>query len=261
MTNMHLDINPKLKFLIDNFFISFNEQNIFCEVSDTSRRIVFLNDYFEKQNTRLNKDNAIGITFREFNLKQDFQFSPEYVEEIERIYAQVLSSRQKITFFAYALDKDKNEFIRLANVFPLISADKELLGTYTLSWFANPFNFFINFLNSFPSCENHKKLIENIPPLSKREHQILFLMVHKFSQYEIANFLNISRATVQKVINDSLMEKFNIYDNDSEKLIDLTIKHNLHLYFPPSLLGDRPHILTNQESILRQIANKINNKS
>ncbi len=260
MVNNYININPKLQLLIDNFFVSFDGQNIFCEVADINQRIVFLNDYFEKQNTRLTKSNAIGKTFIEFDQEQDYRFMPEYLAEIEKLYSKVMTTRQKITFFAYALDKNENEFIRLTNVFPLITADKEILGTYTLSWFANPFNFLMNFLNDFQNRESQQKQLENIPSLTKREHQILFLLTHKFSQYEIANFLKISRATVQKTINDGLMEKFNIHNNDSEELINAAIRYNLHLYFPPSLLGNHPHILSNEESVIRQIANKINSK-
>ncbi|AUR50781.1 helix-turn-helix transcriptional regulator [Aquella oligotrophica] len=256
-----MTVNPKLQFLIDNFFVSFNHQNIFCQVADINGKLVFLNDYFEKQNSIISKKNALGKSIREFILEQNYSYYEGYPEELDRIYQEVHTTRQKITFFAYAKDRNGNEYIRLANVFPLISADQELIGSYTLSWFANPFNFLINFLNDFPNCGEDKKWLINIPKLTQREHQIIFLLAHKFSQYEIADFLNISRATVQKTINESLMDKFNIYDNDSQKLIEASIKLNLHLYFPPSLLGERLLILNNDESIIRQIANKINNKS
>lgn len=256
-----MNLNSRLQFLIDNFFVSFNGQNIFCQVSDINGKLVFLNDYFDKQNAIIKHGNALGKSLREFILEQNYSYYEGYVNELESIYHQIHTTRQKITFFAYAKDKNGNEYIRLANAFPLITASQELLGTYTLSWFANPFNFLINFLNNFPGHEQRTSQINNIPSLSQREHQVLFLLIHKFSQYEIAEFLSISRATVQKIINHGLFPKFNLLDNDSEALIKQAVKFDLHLYFPPSLLGERLLVLNNDESIIRQIANKINNKS
>jgi len=255
-----MNINPKLQFLIDNFFVSYNGQNLFCQVTDINNKLVFLNDYFEKQNSIMKRAIVLGKSLSEFIQEQNYSYYDGYISEIENIYEQILNSRQRATFFAYARDKNGNEYIRLANAFPLITADQELIGTYTLSWFANPFNFLINFLNNFPGCDQRNNQIENIPSLSQREHQVLFLLVHKFSQYEIAEFLSISRATVQKIINHGLLPKFDLINNDSEELIRQAIKFNLHLYFPPSLLGNRLLILNNDESIIRQIANRINNK-
>ncbi len=54
------ELNPKLKFLIDNFFVSFNGQNVFCQVSDIECRYVFHNDYFDTQDTIINHKKSFG---------------------------------------------------------------------------------------------------------------------------------------------------------------------------------------------------------
>jgi hypothetical protein len=60
------ELNPKLKSLIDNFFVSFNGQNVFCQVNDDQCRYVFHNDYFDTQDIIINHKKALGRTILEF---------------------------------------------------------------------------------------------------------------------------------------------------------------------------------------------------
>ncbi len=259
LTNyMKFDTNPKIKFLIDNFFITFNGQNLFCQVCDTQNRLVFINDYFIRQQSNLNQENALGLTLEEFTAKHSYEYFAGYNQKLTNLYDLVLETRQRKSFFAYARDKDNREYIRLANIFPLLAADGELLGTYTLSWFANPFNFLLNFQsNMLIPASGVDSTVKDRPNLSKREHQVLFLLIHNFSQYEIGNYLGIARGTVQKIINDKLCGKFDINPPSSEYLVKKAIELGLHIYFPPSLLGSRIIELNNDESKIRSIAELI----
>lgn len=254
------ELNPKLKLLIDNFFISFNGQNVFCQVNDTECRYVFHNDYFDIQDIIINHKKALGKSILEFLNGFKHHYHDDYLIEYNSLYTNVMQTRQRKSFFAYSCNNDKQEFIRLVNVFPLISADGELLGTYTLSWFANPLNFLNYFQNNF--CTPRGKL----PPsekdfqplqLTKREHQVLFLLLYNFSQYEIADFLHIARGTVQKIINEKLCDKLKINPPQVTELLDEARKIGLQYYFPPSLLGYRIVELYNDETFLRCLADKI----
>lgn len=256
---MNMFINPKLLHLIDVFFITFNGQNVFCQVTDVNKKLVFLNDYYDAQKIILNSKNSLGLTLAEFIVKKNHVYYDKYIDDIEAIYDSVLETGQPKSFLVYAKDLSNNEYVRMANIFPLFSNDNVLLGTYTISWFTNPFSFLTNFQNGLLS-NNQKAKMPDIPHLSNREHQILFLLIHNFSQYEIANYLQISRGTVQKTINEKLMAKFGINMHDSALLISKAIKLNLHVYFPPSLLGNRLIDLEQEESIIRAIARSINTK-
>lgn len=254
------ELNPKLKFLIDNFFVSFNGQNVFCQVNDIESRYVFHNDYFDTQDIIINHKQALGKTILEYLNDRKQHYHDDYLIEYNSLYCKVMHDKQRKSFFAYSCNNDKQEFIRLVNVFPLIAADGELLGTYTLSWFANPLNFLNYFQNNF--CTPNGKL----PPsdkdfqplqLSKREHQILFLLLYDFSQYEVAEFLHIARGTVQKTMNEKLCSKLNINPPNITELLDSARKIGLQYYFPPSLLGYRIVELYNDETFLRCLAHKI----
>lgn len=253
-------VNHKLQQLIDLFFKSFNGQKVFCQINDLERRYIFLNDYFKIQDTIINHENAFGKTilqcFKEFR----HPYHSEYPKEMDQLYAQVMDNRQRKSFFAYSRDRENQEFIRLANVFPLFAGDGELLGTYTLSWFANPLNFLNYFQNNFQlQINNHPPTDNTLPAhnLSKREHQVLFLLLYNFSQYQIGDFLNISRGTVQKIINEKICPKLNINPPSISQLTEYANRIGLQYYFPPSLLSYRIIELYNDESFLRSLARQI----
>ena len=253
-------INPKLQQLIDIFFKSFDGQKVFCQVNDLERRYVFLNDYFEEQDTIINHNRAFGKTISECFHIFKHPYHAEYPDQLDQIYVQVMADCQRKSFFAYSRNGSNQEFIRLANVFPLLTSDGELLGSYTLSWFANPLNFLHYFQNNFcQQLNSYPPLDNNHPPheLSKREHQILFLLLYNFSQYQIGDFLHIARGTVQKIINEKICPKLNINPPNVTQLIDYANSIGLQYYFPPSLLGYRIIELYNDESFLRSLARQI----
>jgi hypothetical protein len=255
-----MHINPKLQQLVDVFFQSFNRQKVFCQVNDLERRYVFLNDYFETQDTIINHKRAYGKTICECFHEYRHPYHIEYPSELDELYKEVMQNQQRKSFFAYSRNCDDQEFIRLANVFPLLASDGELLGTYTLSWFANPLNFLHYFQNNFCQQINDYSLLDNHQPaheLTKREHQILFLLLYNFSQYQIGDFLHISRGTVQKVINEKICPKLNINPPSVPQLVEYANSIKLQYYFPPSLLGYRIIELYNDESFIRSLASQI----
>ncbi len=258
-------MNEKAKFLIDNFFITFNDLEIFCMVSDLDGRIIFLNDYWKKYSL-MDPNLATGHTMREIMEKRSTDVPQKYIDkylsELEGIYKKVQQTRKKFTFFTYAWDLNGNNYIRVANVFPMLSADKELLGTYTLSWPANPFNFYANFQNRISQKQNEEsgKVKVNLSAkLTTREHEVLFLICHKFSQYEIADFLHVSRGTIQKIIINQLCEKFSIYDSNVEELINRAKSLKLDRHFPPTLLRGQSLDLGSEASLHHEIAELVQN--
>ncbi len=232
-----MEINPKLEMLIKEFFSSFNGQNTFCEVADLNGTLLFLNDYFEKRNLQLSQAD-IGSNLFSFVKKQGPIYSHNFVEELYNLYQAVIKNKIRKSFYAYARDKAGNCYVRQASVFPIIGDKGEVIGTYALSFFANPLRMLRPLqqeLNKSTTYSDYKFVTKNYR-LTFREQEILFLLLYNFSQNEIAQLLNISRATVQKTISTRICSKLQVDSFESSELIHKASALKLHDYFPPSLL-------------------------
>ncbi|AUR51091.1 helix-turn-helix transcriptional regulator [Aquella oligotrophica] len=80
-----------------------------------------------------------------------------------------------------------------------------------------------------------KKSDELKIPLSRRQHEILFLLTIGLSQREAAAILNISRSSIAKTLTESICPKFDIYDANTNTLIEKARKMNIHKFIPSSL--------------------------
>jgi len=85
-------------------------------------------------------------------------------------------------------------------------------------------------------------------PLSRRQHEILFLLTIGLSQREAAAVLEISRSSIAKTVVESICPKFGIYDANTNLLIDKARKMNLHKFIPSSLCKPWVIILGNDSS-------------
>lgn len=72
--------------------------------------------------------------------------------------------------------------------------------------------------------------------LSKRQHEILFLLCFGYSQDQIAQTLNISRGTVSHIITETLCPKFGMVGSNTRELARCAILAGLHRQVPPGLL-------------------------
>ena len=72
-------------------------------------------------------------------------------------------------------------------------------------------------------------------PLSRRQHEILFLITIGLSQREAAVILDISRSSIAKTLVETICPKFGIYDSNTSLLIEKARKMNLHKFIPSSL--------------------------
>lgn len=114
---------------------------------------------------------------------------------------------------------------------------------------ANSVKHYLFGLHEFISAAN----VDNIPALnfltaenleinlSKRQHEILFLICNGFSQEIVAQMLKVTRGTIAKTISTQICPKFNLV-NDSARLIDLARQMKLHQKIPQSLW--RQYIVT-----------------
>lgn len=229
---------------MNKYFPAFNGQNVFLQVMDCENRFVFLNDYFDKQNTLMNDSNIHGLTYEMFADKNEL-FSKKYYKQIETLNQQVRDNGQIKNFFASTQHLNGEEFARQATIFPIFDSDGSVIGTYMLSWYANPFNCLNH--SQQTSIENYQLGLANVNKLgfTKQEHEVLFLLLYKFSQYEIAEYLNVSRGRVQRIITEGLYRKFGDNCNDSNTLLNIAKRLSLHNYFPPALISPDLTILNN----------------
>jgi ATP/maltotriose-dependent transcriptional regulator MalT len=97
----------------------------------------------------------------------------------------------------------------------------------------NPFQILDSLRNndSLSSLTTKNRLSSLNLKLTLREHEVLFLLLYNFSQEEIANILNVTRSTIQKVISIRLCEKFNLATSNSKELIAKAQELKLNNYF------------------------------
>lgn len=244
--------------MVDNFFKSFDHQQIFCLVADTRGVVVFLNDFYRTTDSRVTNETASEMDISAFiRYSTANQFNDEYYSELLRIYAEVYNGKIKKTVLCNRMDKCGNQYTCQLNIFPLLDVDGALLGTYTLSWHVNP----LKILRHFDNIVESKQILINLNDacliLTTREIEIIFLLLYNFSQYEIASILNVSRGTIQKNIENKLYSKFGVTSHNLTDLIKKAKKYNLNSYFPPTLLQNKVIDLDDCNQVLKSIASII----
>lgn len=85
--------------------------------------------------------------------------------------------------------------------------------------------------------------------LTKREHEILFLLSNGVTQEEIGQILDISRGTVSNIISRQLCAKFGIERSNTKELSQIAVHAGIHKNMPSSLC--RPNvIILNKDYVL-----------
>lgn len=90
--------------------------------------------------------------------------------------------------------------------------------------------------------------------LSKRQHEILFLLTIGQSQRQAAEILNISRGNLARITADDICPKFGIFDGNTTKLIEKAIKMNYRKYMPQTLFY--PKIIIVDQNIIEKYFNE-----
>ncbi len=79
----------------------------------------------------------------------------------------------------------------------------------------------------------------NHPILTEKEEQILFLLIHNYSQQEIAQLLQYSICEVVEIIAESLCSKFRLPRFSTQLLINKAIAKGYAMIIPEKLLPPR----------------------
>ncbi len=206
-----------IKKVIIPSFIGAVNKDIYRIIYDVSGRIIFATN---KVAQSFGFDNWLQIKGKKlFELPTK---NKELLKEIEHIREMVIHKQQIIDYLCFA------EFltgfdVQLVSHEPYFMPDGEIIGSAITSrrfWFFN----LTHLINKL-----HKKIlhIEDASiVLSKRQEEILFLLMMKLSQREIAAFLKISRGTVAKTIAQDICPKFKISGGSTKLLVEKALSLN-----------------------------------
>ncbi len=167
--------------------------------------------------------------------------TPKMVELINQLFTSVIKTKQTIKFLTIGGQKEppfKNHHELVLQKFEPIIDDKNkvvaILACKLPLLESNLINLLLTDLKSKSKLDN--KIIET---LSSREFEILYLLSHGISQYQIAKILGITRSTVAKIISDRIYNKFSLNNPNSEKLIALAIQHGFNSKVPKTLVEEQ----------------------
>lgn len=139
----------------------------------------------------------------------------EYLLEYQNIVMSVIQQRHSIRTASICQWFEKLTIVE--SVFlPLFASQGQVAGVLEIDYPKSNFSA-LEFLTSTNSINKNNHHNSKIKPLSSRQQEVLFLILNGYSEYDVANLLNISRSTVKSIINYQLLNKFAV--NTREELI------------------------------------------
>jgi hypothetical protein len=190
-----------------------------------------------KKTRKSRREILIGSLYTDFEDKSGI-----IVKEIEKIRLLVIKTKQIVhyTYVSNNIDPEhKIEFpVYNAQHIPFFNEKDDVIATYFIATPITPLNIekILFGKNIILTCN------ESSIELSKRQHEILFLLCYNINQNKIADYLNVTRGTVSKTIFEQLIPKFkNVYNIDD--LINQAIANGINYRFPPSLIQPKIFIV------------------
>ena len=233
-------INTVLK----NFQI-WQELPVNAMLNDYSGNILAVNSLCQ---SNFGTENIIGLTdallLKKFNvsLNDDDNVFHEYIDSacdsLMHIHQLVIQNKAFIkTLIIMPLNNEIRSLI--FNYIPIFHENGDVVAVQKI---ISEFGFFglgdyLNLLHDKkPQSlkivpKNYKMPIK----LSRRQHEMLFLLTNGINQSNIARILNVSRTAVAKTISEVICPKFAIHDGNLDKLIAKATTMNFKKYIPQSL--------------------------
>ncbi|MBX9597612.1 MAG: hypothetical protein K2X04_03440 [Burkholderiales bacterium] len=228
------------KRLIDEVMLPFlrNLQHLRIVVGafNLDGEFIFISDHARK--TRgTKKDTLIGTKYKDLEDKSGI-----IVAEAEKIRLRVIETKRIISYTLISNNIDPEcriEFpIYTAQHIPFFNEKHEVIASYITTSPVTPLNLERIMFNKITSLSNPVCTVE----LSKRQHEILFLLCYNINQNKIAEYLGVTRGTVSKTIFEQLIPKFkNVYNIDD--LVNQALANGVNYRFPPSLIHPKIFIV------------------
>ncbi|TXI92056.1 MAG: hypothetical protein E6Q33_08120 [Neisseriales bacterium] len=243
------EINEYFEKIIIPSFLPLAESNIVSVIWDTSGKLVVATNLYAEKFGFTNWEEMQGRNIQ-LAERQEFPIlensNQETVNSALEIIQQTLALRtrvftEKIPISAVIIHPFARVFSSTIITYqtPIFHCCGQIIGAQMTITEFNMFG-----VNDYLSGYHDKSL--DVPsiikkseelkiPLSRRQHEILFLLTIGLSQREAATILNISRSSIAKTLTESICPKFGIYDANTNTLIEKARKMNMHKFIPSSL--------------------------
>lgn len=242
------EIIPRFKPLLNSNIYSvifdFNYKVIIC--TNLSAKSVGLNSWEDLVGFSFN-DHDDAILAKQIFGEQYTEKSSDYIHQYARMIFEVQQLVMKDGKIACFLDLlPYNGILKsyIVTYIPIIDKCGEVIAIQS---FATEAKFFSqqDYLNQILFAEDvnavNAENISNLPELTAREREIVFLLANGFTQDQIAPVLKISRSTIASIVANQLSPKFGLFGSNTKLLAQKAIQHNLHKAVPSSLY--RPYIV------------------
>jgi len=208
---------------------------------DTNGKILYSSDEWKMYICGDVKRKVIGKTLHEISSAPETQ-----TQAVSNVHQRVIEKRNPISCIVisdsfYHVQKNSgvdHHVIVETDIFPVVNEDDEVIATYAISKDFHDFNLFYIAYFKFGHSLNHEPVGDELlfTKLSRREQEILYLLINGLSQSEIASCLNISRGAVAKIISSRISEKLGLTKVSQALIIQKAISLKLHQKVPISLL-------------------------
>lgn len=227
---------------------------------DTDCNVIATSDMNAHNFGLTSRDEAKGMSYRDVSVQlvksactinddRDISKILELCHDIHRIQQIVIKNKLTISYLDVIPYNNIFEASLVTN-FPIIHPSGEVVALQSI---ASKFQLFgiYDYLKqlsqmaedrAFKICKGHQLPIK----LTKREHEVLFILMAGISQLETAQILNITRGTVSKILTDSLCPKFGLHGSNTKLLIEKAQLLGFGKYMPESLYQPRIIILDSE---------------
>ena len=236
--------NDFLQKVIIPFFMGTIDKNIISTVHDVDGKIILMTNLHARLWGYRNYKELVGKTMFQLEKVDDHL---EIITQIDQIRQRVLQEEKTITymnFFPY------NNCIAMLFCyhFPIFAPNGQVVATRILGEQASLFNHAVEVNQHFrpeDTCLAQVRLASKSIKLTKREQEILYLLVIGFSQNDAADYLGITRGTLVKTISAKICPKFDIAGSNTKLLIKKVIKSKYFDNIPRSLLKPKVVLIEN----------------
>lgn len=228
-------------------FQSMSNSNSYTTLFSVDAKILFITEKSAASIAMDSPDKCIGMTYAApledyiLGLKQKYELETDnIISACSKIYQLQLSAvnHQKSVSYIDMIPYSGKFYAYLCILTPIFHPNGEVVALLanSVKHYLFGLHEFITTTIQYCNPVLNPLSAENFEVnLSKRQHEILFLISNGFSQGAVAEMLRITRGTVAKTITTQLCPKFNVVDNDSVKLIELARQMKLHEQIPQSL--------------------------
>jgi|GEM_PF-4631996 len=216
-----IDKIPREKFIeqiVIPFLYGSINKAVYIAVYDISGTVVFASNRYKEIVTPSPQTQIVGTPLK--NLWEGVGLNKTIMVQLENIRQWVIHNQKKSEYVLF-LNKPADIPVIITHL-PIFYVDGSVIATYII---ASQFQFVPSYdlltnnqQNSTPLPTTPNKIYNHqIPPITERQQEVLFMLIAGIPQEQIATYLNISRGTVSSCIA-GLCKKFDIVGQSSTLL-------------------------------------------